>query len=196
MNSQDFLPALTPVVEAFERLGVPYYVGGSVASSAHGMPRSTNGVDVVADLRLHHVRPLVAALADAFYADEDAARDAVERRTSFNVIYLASMFKIDIFAAQPTQFAKSEMSRRQHDPLGEEDDARTFSIASAEDTVLRKLEWYRASNHVLQRQWQDVQEVLRARRDELDIHYLKQWAPALDVADLLSRALSEAGLPG
>jgi hypothetical protein len=191
--SQDFLPALRLVVEALERLGVPYYIGGSVASSVHGVPRSTNDVDVVADLQLRHVTPLVHALGDAFYIDEDAVRDAVERRSSFNVVYLTSMFKIDVFAAAPTPFARNEMARRQQDTLGEEPGAREFSVASPEDTILRKLEWYRAGSHISNRQWQDVQEVIQTRDVSLDVPYLRRWAPALGVADLLERALTEAG---
>ena len=196
MNSQDFIAALTPVVDTLDRLGVPYYVGGSVASSVHGMPRSTNDIDLVADLQQQHVKALVSALEDAYYIDEYAVRDAIERRASFNVIYLASMFKVDIFAFQQSPFAKSEMARAQEDTLGEDEGARKFAVASAEDTVLRKLEWYRMSDHVLQRQWQDVQHILRLRGGDLDLSYLRRWAPSLGIADLLNDALKEAGLVG
>ena len=70
------------ITGVLENLGVAYLVGGSLASSLYGQPRSTQDVDVVADLRPEHVAPLVAALSDDFYLDEPAIRDAVERRST------------------------------------------------------------------------------------------------------------------
>lgn len=80
MTSPDIVAAMAPIIEAFGRLGVPYAVVGSVASSAHGVARATLDVDIVADLREQHVDPLVAALSAAYYLDRDAARDDDEGR--------------------------------------------------------------------------------------------------------------------
>jgi hypothetical protein len=93
MIAHDVLAALTPVVEVLERLGVMYHIGGSIASSAYGIARSTLDVDVVADLRPQHVQSLVEQLQPAYYIDADAVRSAIRERASFNVIHLASMIK-------------------------------------------------------------------------------------------------------
>jgi hypothetical protein len=87
-------------------------VGGSLASSLHGIPRSTNDVDLVADLQARHVDPLIRALADRFYVPEDRVRDAVERRASFNVIHLETMFKVDIFVLKDDDISTVSPVRR------------------------------------------------------------------------------------
>ena len=66
------------VTHTLERLAIPYAVGGSLASSVHGVMRSTLDVDILADMRLEHIQPLVAALSEEFYADEEMMRDAIE----------------------------------------------------------------------------------------------------------------------
>ncbi len=101
------------VTETLERLGVPYLVGGSLASSLHGTPRATQDVDLVADLRLQHVPALVAALEETFYVDHEMIRDAIARRSSFNVIHLETMFKVDVFILKDDPASRQEMERRQ-----------------------------------------------------------------------------------
>ena len=76
---------------ALDDLGVPWLVGGSVASSLHGIPRSTQAVDLVADLRGTNAARFAAALQDRFYVDADAVMDAVMARASCNVIHLDTM---------------------------------------------------------------------------------------------------------
>jgi hypothetical protein len=90
LTAPDLVAALLPVIEALDSLGVRYYVGGSVASSIHGVPRASIDADLVAELGAEHVAPLAARLSAAFYLDEGRMRDAVERRLSFNVIHLES----------------------------------------------------------------------------------------------------------
>ena len=90
----DVVAALEPVVEALEALDVRYRVGGSVASSALGVPRSTLDVDVACELRQHHVRALVDRLIETYYIDEDMVRDAITRESCCNVIHLATMLKV------------------------------------------------------------------------------------------------------
>src|SRR3954470_15453589 len=97
MNMPDILAATTPIVEVLEQLTVSYYIGGSVGSSVHGLPRLTIDVDLVADLRIEHVRPLVKLLEESYYIDADAVRDAIRRKSSFNAIHLDTMLKVDVF---------------------------------------------------------------------------------------------------
>lgn len=122
-STSDILSSMIPVVDAFEELGVAYYIGGSVASLAHGMYRTTADVDLIADLRMEHVRPLKRLLQSMYYIDEDMIRDAIRHRSEFNL-------------------------------LG----------------------------------------VLKVQGTNLDIGYLQRWASSLRVADLLERALMDAGL--
>ena len=190
MTLPDDLAVTTRVAAALERLGVRWLVGGSLASSFHGEPRSTNDADVVAELTEAHVDALVADLGDEFYVSADAVRDAVRRGASFNVIHLATMFKVDVFVLRGgDEFARAEMDRRErHDVAVESNDALYF--ASAEDTVLQKLVWFRRGGGISERQWRDVLGVLRVQAGALDIAYMQGWSKQLGVSDLLERALA------
>ena len=97
MDTDGLLRTLTPIVEILEHLNVPYHIGGSVASSIYGEARPTQDVDIVADMKLSHVRPFVKLIGDDYYVVEDAIRDAIRYRSSFNLISNETFMKIDIF---------------------------------------------------------------------------------------------------
>jgi hypothetical protein len=183
------------VVEALEALDVPYLIGGSLASAVHGVVRTTLDVDLVADLRPEHAARFVQTLGDAFYADLDVIHDAIRRRSSFNLIHLETMFKVDVFIPKQRPFDQVQLTRRAEHVVAT-DPERTAYVASAEDIVLAKLEWYRMGGKVSDRQWRDVLGVLKVQEGRLDLAYLRRWATELDVADLLERALSEAEQTG
>lgn len=180
------------VAAVLERLGVEYLVGGSLATSLHGIPRATLDVDIVADLRITHLNGFVAALKDSFFVDADMVRDAVRRRASFNILHLATMFKVDVFVADEDDLLAAELARRQRVRVLEDPPADVF-VATPEDMVLQKLIWYRAGGGVSDRQWGDVIGVIKTQGAKLDLAYLRLWAPRKGVADLLDRALTEAG---
>ena len=196
MNQPDLLAALAPVVEAFDTLGVAYSIVGSVASSAHGVARSTLDADLVVDLKADQVAGLVTQLEHDYYVDLDAARDAVSRRAMFNVIHLATMVKVDIYVLTRREFDQTSFGRRTTRAMPDEPGARVFHLDTAEDTVLHKLEWYRAGGEVSDRQWSDITGVLQVQHDALDFAYLDRWAAELGVVDLLARARRDAGEPG
>ncbi|MFI4946655.1 MAG: hypothetical protein ACHP85_25475 [Burkholderiales bacterium] len=193
MTAPDLVAALLPVIEALDSLGVRYYVGGSVASSIHGVPRASIDADVIAELSAEHVAPLAARLSAFFYLDEDRMRDAVERRLSFNVIHLATMYKVDVFVSMGRPFDVEAGGRARLEALGESLEAPKARVASPEDTLLAKLEWYRRGGESSERQWSDILGLLRVRAGRLDLAYLTRWASALGVADLLERASRQAG---
>jgi len=181
------------VVRAFEALRVSYFLGGSMASSVHGIYRATADADFVAALRPHHAEPLVRLLQPAFYADLEAIRAATTSLRSFNVIHLDSMLKVDVFVASTAPFHLMQMRRRVLQAAGP-DSQTTFYVASAEDTVLAKLQWYRGGGGVSDRQWNDVLGVLKVQGATLDRAYLAEWARELGLTDLLRRAREDAGL--
>ena len=195
MSPPDILTALGPVVDAFEQLGVAYHIGGSLASSAHGIPRMTVDVDLVAELRPEHVRPFAARLREEYYIDELTVGNAVARRGSFNLIHLATMLKVDVFIPKGRAFDREAASRAAPQALEEAEGARAFYLASPEDVILAKLEWYCAGGGVSERQWNDVLGVMRVKAGALDLDYLGRWAGQLGLSDLIERALAEAS-PG
>jgi len=174
-----------------DRLGVPYVTGGSFASSLHGEPRSTDDVDLVADLRAAHAGPLVSALRGEWYLSEAAARDAIAGGASFNAIHLPSGVKVDVFVAGDDPFDGHRVARGRSVRVGPEPGA-VLRVDTAEYTVLRKLEWFRRGGETSDRQWRDVLGIVRAQGTRLDRAELDGWAERLGVADLLARALGEA----
>jgi hypothetical protein len=195
MTDFGLIAAVRPVAAAFEAFGVRYYLAGSVASSAHGIARASLDADIVADLRAEHVDPIAERLAHEYYVPLDRLRSAVAERTSCNFIHLATMFKIDVFVSKGRPFDDEAAARARPQALGEDTDAPRLPVASPEDTVLAKLEWFRRGGETSERQWWDIVGVLRVTAD-VDRSYLRRWAAALGVADLLQQALADAERAG
>jgi hypothetical protein len=183
------------VIQALEALDVPYLIGGSLASAVHGVVRATLDTGLVADLRLEHAEPLAQALGETFYVDVAVIHDAIRHRSSFNLIHLETMFKVDVFIPKQRAFDRAQFERRTKQVIAT-DPERTAYVASAEDIVLAKLEWYQMGGQVSERQWRDVLGVLKVQGNRLDLAYLQRGADELGVADLLTSALAEAGQEG
>jgi hypothetical protein len=190
---EEALEVTLRVIRTLEGLGVRYVVGGSIASSIYGIPRATQDVDVVADVKEEHIADFVAALRKDFYLDESAIRDAVHRRSTFNVIHLHTMFKVDVFVAKDDRATTQELARSRPYVPPEIPDAR-IALASPEDVIVQKLYWYRLGDHVSERQWTDAMQVLKIRGNLLDQSYMRDLAAVMGVEDLLARALGDAGL--
>jgi len=193
MKKPDIIVALDMVIECFEKLAITYYIGGSVASSAYGIARATMDVDLVADVEVRQVNRLVKALEANYYIDDEMVRDAIRKRTSFNLIHLETMIKIDIFVVKNQPYDSNALTRRQPDTLDEES-SRMFYLSSPEDIILNKLQWYQKGGRVSEQQWKDVLGVLKVQGNKLDLEYLKYWAPRLNVSDLLNRSFDDAGI--
>jgi len=192
MKKSDLVVALDMVIECFERLGIAYYIVGSVASSAYGIARATMDVDLVADIKINQVNPLVKALEADYYIDAGMIQDAIHRSSSFNLIHLETMIKIDVFLLKDQPYDSEAFARRCPDVL-DEDSTRTFYLSSPEDIILNKLQWYQKGGEVSDQQWKDILGLLKVRGANLDWEYLKCWAAKLNLSDLLHRSLDDAG---
>lgn len=176
------------VVDALEQVGATYVLGGSLASTIHGVVRTTQDADLLADLKPQQAQPFADLLTSAFYLDVHTIHHAIHQRGSFNLIHLASMFKVDIFIPKHRPFDRQQLRRRQLwvvDP----DSGRSIYVATPEDTILAKLAWYRLGGEVSDRQWRDILGVLAVQGERLDLAYLDPAAAQLGVSDLLARAL-------
>lgn len=180
------------VVRLLDELGVRYAIGGSLASSVHGVPRASLDADLVAALELRHAAPLCLGLEGDFYVDEGRVRDAIATQASFNVIELKSMFKIDVFVAGDKAFEKEQIERAHTQTLWPDPPAEA-RISSKEDAILAKLVWFRRGGEVSERQWTDVLGIMRVQAGTLDREYLERSAARMKIADLLARAFRESG---
>lgn len=184
------------VTGVLEELSISYVIGGSIASVLQGMPRSTVDADIVAELPFDQIGPFVHALESEFHlVDALSIMDAIQHRSSFNLIHQGTMFKVDIFLPKDRPFDRMQIERRQREVLVAKPE-RTAWVASAEDTVLAKLEWFRLGGETSERQWRDVLGVLKTQGDRIDVAYLRTWSAELGVADLMEQALAETNREG
>ncbi|HZD04194.1 MAG TPA: hypothetical protein VE173_04725 [Longimicrobiales bacterium] len=174
-----------------DRLGIRHLVGGSLASSVHGEPRSTNDIDVVADLRREDVAPFVEAVEGEYYVSPPAVRRAIRAGSSFNVIHLSAAVKVDVFVSGGDPFEEERLRSRRQVQVSS-DPPESIYLDTAEHSVLRKLEWFRRGGETSERQWRDVLAILRIQGDRLDRAHLDMWARRLGILDLLERARVEA----
>ena len=195
MSSPDLLLSLKPVVNAFKALSIPYYIGGSIASSLYGMARATMDIDIVAQITPTQVTRFVESLKDAYYIDEHTILDAISSASSFNLIHLETMIKIDVFIQKTDPFHLSALKRKQVDRFVEDDQESDFYFYSPEDILLTKICWYEMGQRVSERQWLDVTGIIKVQADSLNQAYLLQWAQSLNVLDLLRQAFEDAGCP-
>jgi hypothetical protein len=143
------------------------------------------------DLARHRVQEFAAELSGDFYLDRDTIRDALDRGRSFNLIHFKSAFKFDLFPLGRDDYSRVEFARRRYTELAMGGEPLECAVASAEDTIIRKLEWYRAGGESSERQWNDLRGIVRVSGQKLDLAYLRKWSGHLKLADLLERLMAE-----
>ncbi len=199
-DAPDPLSVTLTATDILDSLGVGYFLCGSMASILYGLLRTTQDADLVADLKPRHVEPFVSALGDAFYVEPESVRRAVLRAggpespgVRFNVIHPATAFKVDVYLPGNRPFDRMQLQRRQRQVVRRNPE-RALYVATAEDTLLAKLDWYEQGRRVSERQWRDVLGIVKTQGAALDVGYLRLWGARLDVEELLESALAEEPL--
>ena len=185
-----FSQTLVQITAAFDSVKIHYAIGGSVASSARSLWRSTQDVDLIAAIHPAQVDGLVRALGSDWYADADEIRRSLQAGRAFNVIQISTSPKVDVFPVVE-EFQHAQLARATVVPLGL--GVVPCVVTTAEDILLAKLRWYRDGGEVSERQWNDIGTIL-AINPNLDWEYVNSWAVRLHVADLLARARADAEL--
>ncbi len=190
----DFLSVALRAATVCIDLGIPYLIGGGVASTVHGEFRTTRDVDLVIRLTPADAARFAAALGAQFTLNPPdivqalayvpaAAADRTQRAT-FAAYDRATGYQLDVFCVGDTPFDRAQFAHAV--PISIPETNAVLMVASAEDTILTKLEWYAITPS--DQQWVDVQTILRVQEEALDHGYLTTWAERLGLTTLWDAA--------
>lgn len=186
MNEEPIAVTLL-VINVLEKLDIRYLIAGSLASSFYGEPRATRDANLLVDISTEHVARFVEMLDSEFNVLIESINDAIKRRSSFNLIHYDSLFKVDVFIPK-NSFDEKEFQRRALYPVSKGSERLAF-LASIEDVILAKLDWYKKGNCVSDQQWRDITGMFKANEGRLQIEYMQQTAADLGITELLSKLL-------
>jgi hypothetical protein len=194
MKKNEIILALEPVLKVLEELSISYFIGGSIASSAYGIARATLDVDMIIQLKPFLVERFVEKLKDKYYIDDVMISEALKTNSSFNILHLETMLKIDFFTLKNYPYDLSAFERRNEIELEVSPDSLKIFLNSPEDVILSKLQWFKLSDETSEKQWTDILGVVKVQKEKLDLLYLTKWAKQLDLFPLLEKVLAQADL--
>ncbi len=179
------------LAKLFEELGIRYVIGGSVASSLVGEPRSTVDIDIAVDMNEETLGAFIDEVRTSFYVPEADAARAVREHDSFNIIHNQAALKVDLFVLGSGTLDVNQLERRTSVEVPTDPPARLW-ITSTEDQILRKLDCYRQGDMISDRQWRDIIAILKINRTTLDNRYLDDTAALVGLSELLRQAQQAA----
>jgi hypothetical protein len=177
------------IIAAFDQAQIPYMVVGSFASNLYGTGRGTQDIDVVISASPERVRAFLSIIPRTrYYFDLDTALEASRRKSMFNILDMERGWKVDLIFEKPSAYHQQAFQRRiaaeiEHVPL---------LAATAEDTIISKLEWAKMSES--SRQIEDVAGILKVRNASLDRAYIENWIRELGLGSQWESARKLAGL--
>lgn len=184
--SQSGLLKKTAIV--LDRLGIPFMLTGSLASSLHGEPRATHVIDVVVDIPADCIDAILEEFPPPdYYLSREAIETALERKGMFNLLELREGDKVDFWVLTDEPFDRSRFARRQRFEV----DGVSVAVSAPEDTILVKLKWARDVGGS-ERHHRDALRVYEVQRGLLDLAYLERWIGHLGLTDDWKRLLGDA----
>lgn len=191
MIELDLVRVLADMSARLDRLSIPFHVGGSVASSTYGEPRLTRDLDLVVELGEPQLEALLRVLEPDYYVSREAGLEAIRGRRSFNAVHIATGVKVDLFVRGDSLFDREEFRRAVPTAMGD-GSSLVVPVKAPEDTILRKLLWFRAGGETSDQQWRDVLALLALNAGVLDDAHLDRWASDLGLSELLARARAQS----
>lgn len=192
MDKNEIISALEPLIKALNDTSIDYFIGGSIASSAYGLARATMDVDMILNLKPFQIQSFVKMLKEEYYVDIEMIAQAVNTKSSFNILHLPTMLKIDFFILKGQPYPIKSFERRVLNTLDDSEDSIKVFLCSPEDIIISKLDWFSLSNETSERQWLDILGVIKVQKDNLDKKYLKHWAEQLNLLELLQKAFNQS----
>lgn len=181
----DLLEFVKAIASRLDSVGIPYMVTGSTAMAVYSVPRMTRDIDLVVEISSNDVDKIVRLFSEDCYVDHDSVKRAVEEHGMFNIIHNDWVIKADFIVRKNEEYRREEFARRRKLVM----EGMTIYVVSAEDLILSKLIWGKQSQSELQ--LGDVRRMMSSVSD-LDWEYMKKWAAALEVEELLQKAKEDA----
>ncbi|MGE5293698.1 MAG: hypothetical protein ACM3VT_02615 [Solirubrobacterales bacterium] len=191
MSEQREIAVLRRLADVLDALGIPYAIGGSIASSMYGTVRFTRDADIGILSFTPAADRFYNQLKDEFYINELAMQQALAYSSNFSIIHFATAFKIDLFVLGPSEFERQILLRSRIVRLGDSEEG-DLCFVSPEDVILLKLRQLSEPDANREEQWDDIQGVLLVQGEALDLEYLETWAQKLNLGGLLDQAFGEA----
>jgi hypothetical protein len=193
----DLLTVMLPARQAFDEQNLFWYLGGSIASSLHGMQQMAQDIDLVVNLHLQNLPSLLPLLKQHYAFDDDAFQEAIFQRTACSLIHLDTLMKVDLIMAKQGAFETALHPRIASYSLDER--SPSLRLASAVEMILVKLRRY--SQDLLSRtdgmrddaEWNDIVGMLKIQEPTLERDFLEEWARNLKIVEMLRQALVDAG---
>lgn len=165
---------LKEITSLLQKAQIPYMITGSVGVIYYGRPRASHDIDFVVeakDVDVPRIKKAFSSLPHKeFIVDTDWMEEAILRKLQFNVLHLPTMLKLDFWLLTDERFDQERFKRKKHIRVfGQE-----MTFASPEDTILKKLLWYKESH--IEKHLIDAAFVYQIQRESLDQTYLKDWA--------------------
>lgn len=173
---------LVKVIDKINSLNIPYMITGGIAVIFFGKPRLTHDFDIVVEIQSNQIRGIVETFEKDFYISSESIQEAIEHHSMFNIIHFDSGIKIDFWMLRNDAFDMKRFERRQRHIYS----GREIVFSSSEDTILKKLLWYKESD--IEKHLEDAGGILQLQQN-LDLDYLKEWAKKLTVGTLLDELL-------
>ena len=168
------------LVDCFEKLKIPYFVTGAIASIAYGEPRLTNDIDIVVDMSLTHIDAVKSCFSEKeFYLDKNSMREAINRRSQFNIIHPESGLKADVIITKKDDFDQSRFVRIKKLHVSE---TKSAAFASPEDVIIKKLEYFKQGRS--EKHLRDIASMLKISSELIDRTYVSSWAKKLTFSEI------------
>ena len=187
----DLNTTLSKVVSIFDSLEIPYFIGGSVASSLLGIFRHTNDIDLVGAFTGNEADAFHQAVKSDFYIDYETFLEAIKTETSFSILHLETMIKVDVFIKKRDAWSNQAFSRRKKTAFGDDLNPIEIYLPSVEDMILQKLIWFELSGGKSERQWNDVKNMIKLKANQINYLYLFQWGGFLKLMNQLDQVILE-----
>jgi len=173
------------VAARLDRASVPYMLTGALAVNYHGVPRSTHDIDIVVIIAPADVGRIKAMLEPDYEVAEESIRAALREDRMFNAIHDETGLKVDFWMRKGDDYGREAFARRKQYPY----DRFTVSIATPEDVIVTKLDWFKQSD--IDKHYSDARGVYAVQKDTLDTAYIARWCEAKGLLDLWQKVERE-----